>query len=299
MHCWLDFCMPSLSGDRQSGLQRVETPVIVLRLETCRYGASLNDPDMDDASWLEIGFGTIPQSGQGTKKALLHSDPTLRLTVFFPQSGDTGTYLVKPKGVATEEPLRVLESPAPEEPSCMSPPCQTKAFRLDVLRPYDFSGIAYDPPGSMAASLGRLVAETSGRQGDGVDGLAGGLARLNDGLMALWSAVETDLHRFAKDPGFTAAVDGAEKEQPGEYRRFARLNELYRDIIKLLVPYGLPPRRWTAWLRGQEYRPFLTWGLSLALEGFLAGQTRLPREALASLSKLLARHGPPITMERD
>jgi hypothetical protein len=109
--------------------------------------------------------------------------------------------------------------------------------------------------------------------------------------MALWAAVETDLYRFAKDPGFTAAVDGAATERPEEYRRFARLNDLYRDIVELLVPYGIPPRRWTAWLRGHEYRPLLPARLALRTEEFLAGRSVQPEEGMNSLARLLARHG--------
>lgn len=117
--------------------------------------------------------------------------------------------------------------------------------------------------------------------------------------MALWAAMETDLYRFAKDPGPTAAVDGAAREQPGEYRRFARLNELYRDLVKMLLPYGLAPRRWTAWLRGQDYRPVLPWNLAQSLEGALVRHARQPQAILSALSGVLLRHGALVMMEQD
>lgn len=109
--------------------------------------------------------------------------------------------------------------------------------------------------------------------------------------MALWAAVEADLYRFAKDPGFTAAVDTAAMEQPGEYRRFARLNDLYRDIVTLLVPYGLAPRRWTAWLKGLEYRPLLSGSLALRIEEFQAGRAGQPERAMDTLTTLLVEYG--------
>ncbi len=109
--------------------------------------------------------------------------------------------------------------------------------------------------------------------------------------MALWAALESDLYRFAKDRSFITALDAAETEQPGEYRRFALLNNLYRDMVKLLVPYGQAPRRWTAWLRGQDYRPVLPASLALGMEKFLAGRSGQPEKTLDSLTRLLAGYG--------
>jgi predicted Abi (CAAX) family protease len=176
-------------------------------------------------------------------------------------------------------------------------------FSLGVLAPFDFSGIVYDPLGSLADSVARLAAggtgsadATPGRPDGFPAGASGRSSRPDDALMALWAAVEADLYRFAKDPGFTAAVDAAAREQPEEYRRFARLNELYRDLVKLLIPYGLAPRRWNAWLRGQEYRSILPGSLALYLEDFLCGCTSRP---LAALSGILVRHGACIMMEQD
>jgi hypothetical protein len=154
---------------------------------------------------------------------------------------------------------------------------QLLAFSLDLLAPFEFSGLAYDPLGSIAASVARLAAEDPGQS--------------NDCLMALWAALESDLYRFAKDSGFTAAVDVAARDQPVEYRRFAQLNNLYRDLVELLVPYGQAPRRWTAWLRGQEYHPVLPASLALRMERLLAGRAGQPGIALDSLTRLLAGYG--------
>lgn len=191
----------------------------------------------------------------------------MELPILFPQTGETGTYKVSlPGGIAA---------------------VRLRAFSLDVLAPYDFGGFVYDPLGSIATSLSRLSGQQS-RSG-----------QPNDGLIALWATIEADLYRFAKDPGLTAAVDMAAMEQAGEYHRFARLNDLYRDMVKLLLPYGLAPRRWTAWLRGQDYRPVLPKGLALRIEKFLQGRASHPEVAMETLSRLLMRHGASIMLERD
>ena len=162
-----------------------------------------------------------------------------------------------------------------------------RAFNLDVFKPYNFGGISYDPLGSIAESLARLPAGGPEDCDAGSTGSDCG----PDGLMAFWTAMEADLYRFAKDPGFTAALDRAETEEPVEYRRFARLNNLYRDLVKLLLPYGIAPRRWSAWLRGQEYRPILPVGLAARLETLLAGRAGRPEAAMEGLTTLLLSHG--------
>ena len=222
---------------------------------------------VQDSSWLEIGFATLPPASQASIQPRVEADPVLELPVLFPQTGETGTYKVSLPGGTAAERLR--------------------AFSLDVLAPYDFGGFVYDPLGSIANSLSRLPGQQAG------------CSQPNDGLMALWAAIEADLYRFAKDPGLTAAVDMAATEQAGEYHRFAQLNELYRDMVKLLVPYGLAPRRWTAWLRGQEYRPVLPQSLALRIEKFLQGRASHPEVAMESLTRLLVRHGASIMLERD
>jgi hypothetical protein len=203
------------------------------------------------------------------------TDPTLQLWVEYPRSRETGTYTVGLADGCT---------PGRKDRSTGE---QLLAFSVDVLAPFEFSGIPYDPLASMAASVARLAPETRPTGSPGGPG---------DCIMALWAAFEADLYRFAKDPGFTAAVDGAAKEQPGEYRRFARLNDLYRDMVELLVPHGLAPRRWTAWLRGDEYHPLLPLGLALRIEGFLAGRFVQPEEGMDSMTRLLARYGALLMM---
>ncbi|MFH2114893.1 MAG: hypothetical protein ABIJ86_10345 [Spirochaetota bacterium] len=275
--------MPLLPGDSPARLQASGVSVLVLRLESDK---------------LEIGFGTVPPSCRANMKARFMSDPSLRLAVEFPRSGETQTYTVGLLDGYTGEPLQDLERSALVGPSFREAQGLLRAFSLDVLAPFEFGGIAYDPVGSMAASVTRLAAEEPGWPGGGLgrpDDEPGGpderSGRSGDGLLAMWAAIEADLYRFAKDTGFTAAVDAAATGQPEDYRRFARLNDLYRDIVKLLVPYGLAPRRWTAWLRGQEFRPVLPVSLALRIEGFLGGRTRQPGEALDAMTRLLVRYG--------
>jgi hypothetical protein len=286
--------MLSSSGDIPAGLHVSGTSVLVLRLE----------PGTPETGRLEIGIGTIASSSQASMQVRSRSGPSLQLTVVFPQSGGNQVYEVGP--------IDGCSAGSKEAPAAGP----LRAFSLDVLAPFEFSGIAYDPPGSIAASVARLAAadtvkpgdvsgRPTGRRGAPVGrpgtpaGRSGWSGRPNDTLMALWAAVETDLYRFAKDPGFTAAVDLAATGQPEEYRRFARLNDLYRDMVKLLVPHGLAPRRWTAWLMGQEYRPVLPVSLALRMEVFLSGGARQPRDTLEALTRLLVRHGALVMQEQD
>lgn len=99
----------------------------------------------------------------------------------------------------------------------------------EALRPYAFGNQRYDPFESLEASLDQAT-----RSGSPL-------------VMALWAAMESDLFRFAYDGGFTSDLelvrDGA------EWRRFARLNDLYRAIIRAIVPFGLVPPSWNSWLR--------------------------------------------------
>lgn len=246
--------------------------MLVLRLASGQYGTTPDGTSPDDSrahdpSWLEIGFATLLPASQPSIQPRVEADPVLQLSVLFPQTGEAGTCEVSLPGGAARERLRV--------------------FCLDVLAPYDLGGLVYDPLGSLATSLSRLTGQLAMR------------GPPNDGLMALWATIEADLYRFAKDPGLTAAVDMAATEQVGEYHRFAQLNELYRDMVKLLVPYGIAPGRWTAWLRGQEYRPVLPNSLALRIEKCLQGRASHPEVAMESLTRLLVRHGASIMLERD
>jgi hypothetical protein len=299
--------MPPLSGDGQAGLKPGAASVFVLRLGSGSPGPVI----------LEIGTGTVRPSSQADIKDHFMTDPTLQLSVEFPRSGETRTYTVGlPDGYAADR----MDGYAPDclagntagfvDESISTPRDrrsgeQVLAFSLDVLAPFEFSGLAYDPLSSMAASVARLAAAEAGNDGDASDQPTGrrgspvgcpgspaeGPANPNDCLMALWVALESDLYRFARDRGLIAAVDVAGKEQPGEYRRFARLNDLYRDIVQVLVPYGQAPRRWTAWLRGQDYRPVLPVRLARRMERLLAGQAGQPGKALDSLARVLVKHG--------
>jgi hypothetical protein len=250
--------MQPLSGDSLAVLHSASAPVLVLRLDPSVSGLSI------------------------------------QLEVVFPQRGKSGICIFSTLDGYTEVALKLPGRPAPGGSSSLDLHGLPRAFILEVLAPFEFSGLGYDPLGSMAASLARLANPANGTgESDAWSG------RSNDGLMALWAALEADLYRFAKDPCFTSVLDVAKKEQPGEYRRFARLNDLYRDILKLLVPYGFAPRRWTAWLRGQEYRAVLPGILAMGLEGFLTRGTRRPQEILECLPGLLVRHGALVMTEHD
>lgn len=100
-----------------------------------------------------------------------------------------------------------------------------------ALSPFIFGLHAYDPFESLAASLDRAVAQG---------------ARLST---AVWAVMESDLFRFAFDHSFTAALDDAQGTT--EWRRFARLNDLYRSCIKAIAPFGIVPPSWNAWLRNE------------------------------------------------
>lgn len=102
----------------------------------------------------------------------------------------------------------------------------------ESLSSYAFGLQRYDPFESLGASLDRAV-----------------LASLPL-VMAVWAAMESDLFRFAYDGGFTADLELIRGS--ADWRRFARLNDLYRSIIKAIVPFGIVPRAWGAWLRDPD-----------------------------------------------
>jgi hypothetical protein len=120
----------------------------------------------------------------------------------------------------------------------------TAAFiALDpVWQPYAFGQNSYDPFESLAASLGRAAAAVIGDRA----------ARVHDRwsastATALWAAMEGDLYRFAFDTSFTSSLETF--RDTAEWKRFARLNDLYRSCIKAIAPYGIVPSDWSAWLR--------------------------------------------------
>ncbi|HPE90112.1 MAG TPA: hypothetical protein P5298_06965 [Spirochaetia bacterium] len=103
---------------------------------------------------------------------------------------------------------------------------------IPALEPFSFAGAGYDPFRSIASSLDRALIRPAGLS------------------LALWAAIEGDLFRFAYDSGFTAALETA--RSTGEWARFAALNDLYRGLARALVPFGVAPPGWRAWLTGDE-----------------------------------------------
>lgn len=106
-----------------------------------------------------------------------------------------------------------------------------------TLSSYDFGLHSYEPFESIVASCDKA-------------------SRRHASLaLALWAALESDLFRFAYDTSFTASLEGIKGSD--EWLRFAGLNRRYRAIVRALVPYGVVPPSWNAWLRetGPEAAP--------------------------------------------
>lgn len=101
---------------------------------------------------------------------------------------------------------------------------------IPALEPFSFAGAGYDPFRSIASSLDRALIRPAGLS------------------LALWAAIEGDLFRFAYDSGFTAALET--ERGAGEWARFAALNDLYRDLARAVLPFGVAPPGWRAWLTG-------------------------------------------------
>lgn len=99
-----------------------------------------------------------------------------------------------------------------------------------VLAPFDFGAFAYDPASELEATL--TLAYEDGRGPS----------------YAAWALAEPALFRFAFDQSIAEALDEA-KGSP-EWYRFAGLNELYRAMVKAVLPFGLVPPGWVAGLRG-------------------------------------------------
>jgi len=102
----------------------------------------------------------------------------------------------------------------------------------EAFNPYAFGLQRYDPFASLGDSLDRAVSTSLPL------------------AMAVWAAMESDLFRFAYDGGFTSDLELI--RQSDDWRRFARLNDLYRAVIKAIVPFGIVPRSWSAWLRDPD-----------------------------------------------
>ncbi len=146
-----------------------------------------------------------------------------------------------------------------------------------VWSPYRIGGQAYDPFESMETSLDRAGAaegyEVRGEGGRWTPGLAA----------ALWAAMEGDLYRFAFDMSFIRDLEA--QRDSGEWKRFARLNDMYRACIRAMVPYGTAPAFWTDWLRGAERNA----GKGISFCGTLE---RVLTRPVDSLVRAIARHAP-------
>jgi hypothetical protein len=119
--------------------------------------------------------------------------------------------------------------------------------------PFAFGLQAYDPFVSIKASLSKAQKQEPQA---GTSNVQAGTSNVQaDIALAFWSAMEGDLFRFAFDDGFIAGLEKA--RGTSEWRRFARLNDLYRAFIKAIVPSGISPAKWTTWLRnnGESIKP--------------------------------------------
>ena len=110
----------------------------------------------------------------------------------------------------------------------LSSTMRVKLIYNHIVHHARFSG--YDPFRSIASSLDRALIRPAGLS------------------LALWAAIEGDLFRFAYDSGFTAALET--ERGAGEWARFAALNDLYRDLARAVLPFGVAPPGWRAWLTG-------------------------------------------------
>lgn len=154
------------------------------------------------------------------------AEPRLSVTLLRPAGLGPGGALIE----RLRLPLASLAPPAALPGSASE---ELVAAFTPVLAPFDFGTFAYDPASELEAALG-LAQER-----------AGGPA------YAAWSLAEPALFRFAFDPSIAEALDEA-KGSP-EWYRFAGLNELYRALLKAVLPFGLVPPGWAACLR--ESRP--------------------------------------------
>ena len=175
-------------------------------------------------------------------------DPVRGVVRFFPD----------PVPVSSLEPWRIADGRA-----------GALAFVDGPWSAFSFGTHGYDPFGSIGESLAR-AADTAT---DGDDG-----GRWKAGLAtALWAAMEGDLYRFAFDMTFIHELET--QRDSGEWKRFARLNDLYRACIRAIVPYGIAPSAWSDWLRGSVQAAGSQTGPRRALERAL---TR-PVDAIAGV----------------
>ena len=151
----------------------------------------------------------------------------------------------------------------------------TLVFFDRIWLPFTFGHQTYDPFESIGPVLHR--AASCGSPEDG--------SRWMPSLAtALWASLESDLFRFAFDDGF---IDGLRmiKDSP-DWRRFARLNDIHRAFIRALVPSGIIPGNWNAWIRstGETFR---------APSPFRTLTERLLSRGIGSIAKVMVKLAPP------
>ncbi len=120
--------------------------------------------------------------------------------------------------------------------------CPTWRLASELWEPYLIGDFAYDPLESVEAAIGRGRAAAE-RERDNPDPVP------REAAWALWSAIELDLTRFARDSFVRRNLSEArsaapESDDARDERRFARLNDLYRAVYLAILPRGVAPRRW-------------------------------------------------------
>jgi hypothetical protein len=181
-----------------------------------------------------------------------HDDPVRGVVRFLPA----------PIPLAGLSPLRISEQ---------RPGAGTLAIVDGIWTAFTFGTCCYDPFGSLGESLSRAADTAPAPTGDEGGGWKASLAT------ALWAAMEGDLYRFAFDLPFIRELE-AQKDSD-EWRRFARLNDLYRACIRAIVPFGIAPAAWNDWISASGQTTGKQSGYRRALERVLAR----PVDAIAGI----------------
>ncbi len=216
-----------------------------------------------------------PMTTQNPRRALLVTPSSLALATLAPGNSDASA---AERGTSSMQVLSWSQAPdgrtLPRQTETIPTPATTDGSRPiafnPALSPYQFGLQRYDPFQSLAASLDRAA-----EQGASLS-------------LAVWSAMEADLFRFAFDQGFTAALD--EARGTDDWLRFARLNQLYRACIMAIAPPGIVPPAWNAWLRDDGTARFPLRGAGKVLERTLTRR-------IGSIAGAISRSpdaGPPI-----
>ncbi|MCX7025187.1 MAG: hypothetical protein NT080_11295 [Spirochaetes bacterium] len=156
-----------------------------------------------------------------------------------------------------------------------------------LFRPYRLGHFSYDFLDSLMAGIvrGDVRATDEAAWPDPLG---------RDAAFALWSAIELDLTRFARDPLVrrslsAAAGSSASVAVHGEERRFARLNDLLRAVARAILPSGAPPRRWRSRMAGTKPPRLPPWAERFG--GRLSGTARGTEAFLAAVVPAFAEHG--------